>query len=265
MRVQTEEWRRFIPGVRMYRGKKTLFWNGEKLWDDENGEYLVYDEQGRISWEVIIVLPGVELIPRNTFSSCEKIETVIMSDESVRRIETLAFYDCTSLSYVRLSRNLEFIGLEAFFCCDSLPSIFIPPSCREIVECAFEHCLKLIIFSVSRHTELDDNVIAKTELIEASPFTTDNIGFYDNNDEVNEWIKNRHADNQFSLHRACSSYNPLDVVIFDIVKREGLKAFKKSDSVGVTPSQYLSENPFAEVEEQKMIKRYILDMMGEVI
>ena len=113
MRVQTEEWRRFIPGVRMYKGKKTLFYNGEKVFDVENREYLIYDEEEQESWEVLIVLPGVEVIPAENFSSCEKLETVIMSD-TVRRIERSAFYYCHDLFFVRLSRNLEYIGVHAF-------------------------------------------------------------------------------------------------------------------------------------------------------
>ena len=82
---------------------------------------------------------------------------------------------------------------------------------------------------------------------------------------MNEWIRNRHAENQYSLHRACASYNPLEEVIFDIVKRQGLKALKNRDSIGFTPSQYLLQNPFTEITEKKIMKRYILDMMGELV
>ena len=63
MRVQTEEWRRFIPGIRMYKGKKTYFYNGEKLRDDDY-DSLIYSWEERLTWEVIIVLPGVEVIPK---------------------------------------------------------------------------------------------------------------------------------------------------------------------------------------------------------
>ena len=105
-----------------------------------------------------------------------------------------------------------------------------------------------------------------TALFQASPFTGDSYGFYGGNkDEVNEWITTHHGDNQFSLHRACSSYNPLDEVIFDIVKKQGQKAFKIPDRIGVTASKYLSKNPFADIEEEKILKRFILDMMGEIV
>ena len=111
MRVQTEEWRRFIPGIRMYKGKMTLFWNGEKLHDDENYEFLLYDRKERHKWEVIIVLPGVEVIPWFTFKSCENVKTVIMSD-TVRRIEHHAFLKCFFLKFVnahsaRLSKSID--------------------------------------------------------------------------------------------------------------------------------------------------------------
>ena len=253
MRVQTEEWRRFIPGVRMYKGKMTLFYNGEIL--IEYGEFVVYDKEERKSWEVIIVLPGVQVIPNGSFCNCYNVEAVILSD-TVRRVEYRSFSICKKLVFVKLSRNLEYIGESALDDCQSLTSIFIPPSCREIDEDAFSNCEKLIIFSVPQHTTLGVNVIAKTALIRASPFDTDRYGRYSNHEEVNTWIKNRHRtdeDDEFSLHRACFSYSPSEEVIFDIVNRQGLKAFKKPDSVGVTPSQYLSENPFSEVKEQKII------------
>ena len=108
-------------------------------------------------------------------------------------------------------------------------------------------------------------MIAGTALFQASFFETDDLQRYANTNEVNEWIRNRHTNNQFSLHRACASYNPLEEVIFNIVQREGIGAFNKPDSVGVTPSQYLSQNPFTEIKEQKIMKRYILAMTGGIV
>ncbi|GFH50072.1 hypothetical protein CTEN210_06548 [Chaetoceros tenuissimus] len=266
MRVQTEEWRRFIPGVRMYKGKKTLFWNGEILYDVDEGEYCVYDQEEQKSWEVIIVLPGVEVIPEATFSTLQKIETVIMSD-SVRRIEDNAFGECENLSFAKLSRSLECIGEEAFYGCYSLPSIFIPPSCREIGHGAFADCHKLIIVNVPRQTQLGENVIVDTALIRVSSFEIDKYDDYDIsiNDNVNEWIKNINGDDaEFALHRACSSFNPMTEIIYDIAKRQGLKSFKKENQICITPLEYLEANPFAEdIDQSAIVKRYVLEMMGE--
>ncbi|GFH57874.1 hypothetical protein CTEN210_14350 [Chaetoceros tenuissimus] len=253
------------PGVRMHNGKKTLFWNGEKVRDEHTGEFLIYNREERDSWEVIVVLVGVEVIPQDTFCGCENIEMVIMAD-TVKRIENIAFSFCKSLEFIRLSRNLEFIGVQAFLFCESLTSIFIPSSCTEIDEEAFGWCTKLIILSVPQHTQLDENVIARTALVEASHFETNHYGNYEDFNEVNQWIKNINGDtDEFALHRACSSYNPITEIIHGIIKRQGLKAFYNKNEIDVTPLQYLAANPYADISQSALMKRYVLDMMGEVV
>ncbi|GFH58472.1 leucine-rich repeat domain-containing protein [Chaetoceros tenuissimus] len=255
------------PGMRMWKGKMTLFYNGEKLFDDENREYLMYSKEQRESWEVMIVLPRVKVIPGFTFSYCKNVKTVIMSD-SVKRIEGAVFSSCESLEYVRLSRNLERIGIMAFSFCKSLTSIFIPPSCRQITS-AFCGCTKLIILSVPQHTELGENVIAATALIEASPFRTESLGNYKNQEEVNAWIKNILQGDEFALHRKCSAVNPpLENDLVAILKEQGLPGrdtWRKPNSIGVTPLEYLEANPYVEIDEEKILKKFILEMMGEVV
>ncbi|GFH44363.1 hypothetical protein CTEN210_00837 [Chaetoceros tenuissimus] len=175
--------------------------------------------------------------------------------DTFRRIEDYAFECCHSLEFVRLSTDLEYIGYMAFRLCKSLTSIYIPPSCREIDEEAFHSCEKLIIFNVPQHTELGNNVIARTALKKV------NIHF---NNEVNndEWIKDINEAEEFALHRACSSFNPLEEIIHAIVKRQGRRSLKKKNHIGVTPLQYIDTNPYTDIEEKKIMKQYILDMMG---
>ncbi|GFH50058.1 hypothetical protein CTEN210_06534 [Chaetoceros tenuissimus] len=267
MRIQTEEWRRFIPGVRMYKGKKTLFYNGETLYDEVTGEYFIYSEEEQELWKVIIILPGVEVIPQSTFNS-GNLEAVIMSD-TVKRIEESAFVYCKSLEFVKLSRNLECIGENAFCACFSLLSIFIPPSCREIGDVAFAACHKLINFNVPQHTRLGEHVIGNTALIRGSTFELNQYGEYDAsiNTNINNWIKNINGnDAEFALHRACSSYYPMTQIIYEIVKRQGLMSFKKKNQIGITPLEYLEANPFAEdIDQNTIMKRYVLEMMGEAV
>ncbi|GFH50054.1 hypothetical protein CTEN210_06530 [Chaetoceros tenuissimus] len=269
MRVQTEEWRRFIPGSRMYKDKKTFFYNGEILLDGENDEFLIYDWEERQTWEVVIVLPGVEVIPPDTFQFCRNVKTVIMAD-SVRRIERSAFGYCKILEFVKLSRTVEFIGDSAFWYCESLSSIFIPPLCSQIDRDAFRGCKELIILSVPRQTQLGECVIGRTKLLRASPYGIPlHDGLYDNitNSNVNFWIKNIHGnDDRFALHRACSSFNPIAQVIYEIVKRQGLMSFQRKNRIGITPTQYLEVNPFAEdIDQCSVVKRYVLEMMGEAV
>ncbi|GFH57059.1 hypothetical protein CTEN210_13535 [Chaetoceros tenuissimus] len=266
MRVQTEEWRRFIPGVRMYKGKKTYFYNGEILRDVETKKYFIYDKEERDTWQVIIILPGVEVIPEFTFAGCWNVKTVIMAD-TVKRIEEGAFWYCWSLAFVKLSRNLEYIGANVFVCCQSLPSIFIPPSCTEIDEDAFGDCIKLVILSVPQHTQLGEDIIYGTTLIADSHFETDGHLWYnmDDNEEVNEWIQNINQNEEFALHRECASYEPSEDVIYGALKERGVSSFTVENKIGITASRYLDENPFSDIREQNLINRFVLDMMGEII
>ncbi|GFH61966.1 hypothetical protein CTEN210_18442 [Chaetoceros tenuissimus] len=253
----------------MYKGKKTLFYNGEKLyeWDEDwDGRPLIYDKEERRSWQVIIVLPGVRVIPYITFYRCENVEVVIMPD-TVRRIEDKVFYGCDSLVFIRLSRNLEFIGWKAFWYCSSLTSIFIPPSCREIERSAFHGCEKLIICNVPEETQVGREVFNGTALIKKSSIDSDQNNQYDSTyeEEVVRWVKSINHEEEYDLHRACTSFNLIPEIIHALVKRKGIKAMKMPTVIGITPSQYLDANPFTDISEKEILNRYILDMTGEVI
>ncbi|GFH47096.1 hypothetical protein CTEN210_03571 [Chaetoceros tenuissimus] len=266
--IQTEEWQSFTPGVRMYKGKKTLFYNGEILWIKTFpglGHPLIYKCKERKSWQVVIILPGVEVIPEYAFFECKNVETVIMAD-SVQTIGISAFEVCVGLKFVRLSRSLDRIGNSAFYSCKGLTSISIPPSCRMITWCAFAKCRKLIILGLPQHTQLGTWVFGNTPLLRASPIELDENGNYDeeHNETFNEWIRSINNGDRYALHRACASYNPLPEIIHALVKRHGIEAMKMPNSIGITPSRYLAANPFADITEKDITNRYILDSMGEV-
>lgn len=284
-------------GVHNYRGKRTLFWNGEKLlwktretllWkkaDEEEGktdQRHVYDWEEASTWEMIVIMPGVEIIPYRAFNRLRNLKVVIMAD-SVRRIEEDAFYECKSLELVKLSRNLEYIGEAAFLGCRLLTSIFIPPSCREIWRAAFFGCKRLIILGLPQQIQFGGlqvrrngrevfleatEVFQRTELIKRSPIYTMKIGDYrtpEDEEAAIQWIRSINIEDAYALHRACSSFNPLPEIIHDIVKRQGIGSMRVKNEIGITPSQYLNANPFAEISEREIVKRYILDMMGEII
>ncbi|GFH61967.1 hypothetical protein CTEN210_18443 [Chaetoceros tenuissimus] len=265
-----QEWAEIValgPGVRMYNGLRTLFYNGEILRDVAAREFLIYDYAERLKWEVIIILPGVEVIPDWTLSHCIVAKVVIMAD-TVRRVEHHAFHHCPELVFIRLSRNLEYIGLVAFARCESLTSIFIPQSCVEIDFEAFWKCKRLITFSVPQHTRLGRSVIHETALKNVSPFKEDGqFPSRERNDALNTWLRNGNINigQEYSLHRAFSSFNPLPEIIVQVLKRQGLKALRTKNSIGITPFQYLESNPFAEVDQKNIVNRYILEMMGETI
>lgn len=51
--------------------------------------------------------------------------------------------------------------------------------------------------------------------------------------------------------------------LYSIIEEKGLKAFKVKNRAGITPSQYLHENPYTELKEKEIIHDYVMKMMDE--
>lgn len=236
-------------------------WNSTSETSDECKEY----HRERESWQQIIVIEGVTVIPENTFYFCSNIKRVIFAN-TVIRIERWAFNGCRSLIFVKWSMNLEYIGGGAFCYCN-LSSVFISPRCREICESAFQYNRKLSIFHVPQDTGLGRNIVDNTALAEASPFEVLSDGSNEleerANPNMNTWLKNMNNNNQFALHRTCSSFEPLKEVIHAIIQEKGLKSFREENSAGITPSQYFKENPNNTLTEKEIIHEYLMKMIGE--
>ena len=122
------------------------------------------------------------------------------------------------------------------------------------------------MLSIPKYARLGQRVIEDTALFQAFPFKR---SYYSKkkSKEVNRWLKIRHVDNAFSLHRICSS-DSLHQSLLEIVKEKGLQAFaemlEETDEVGITLLQYLSENPYTEINQHIIINHYILNMLSEL-
>ncbi|GFH46381.1 hypothetical protein CTEN210_02855 [Chaetoceros tenuissimus] len=224
---------------------------------DECKQYL----RERESWQQVIVVEGVIEIPAYTFRRCKNIKRVIMAN-TVVKIERCAFSCCSSLFFIKLSITIEVIEDGAFLGCD-LASVFISPRCREIGVAAFRDNYDLDIFHVHPNVQLGRRLLSKTKLMKDSPFELDRWGNYEEMEEVYEWIKNINNDGKYSLHRACCSFQPLKEVLMSIIKAKGIGSFAVKNEAGITPSRYLKENPYADIEEMDIVRDYIATMMGE--
>jgi len=180
---------------------------------------------------------------------------------SVVTIFKFAFYHCYSLVYIKWSINIEVIKHGAFYGCD-LSSVFIPPRCREIGGLAFINNGDLSIFKFPEEVQFGGENFYGTELMEKSPYSYSNI--HRNSRRMENWVRNLDQEEEFTLHRACCSSQPLKEIIMGIVEERGLAAFQKKNKVGITPSKYLSENPYADISEMEIVQSYISKMMGEL-
>ncbi|GFH57193.1 hypothetical protein CTEN210_13669 [Chaetoceros tenuissimus] len=236
--------------------------------EDEWEEWILSEEckrywRERQSWQQVVVVEGVTEIPERTFGLCFNIKRVIFAD-TVIEIGQCAFQYCRSLTFIKWSINLEHIIFGAFKECN-LSSVFIPPRCRFIGISAFMSNRNLTLFQVPQDTQLGHRALSMTKLIEDSPFHVDENGYYDARiEEVNNWIKNINNGDKYSLHRACSSFQPLKDIIMQIIREHGLAAFNIKNDMGITPSQYLKENPYTDMKEMDIVKEYLMTMMGEL-
>ncbi|GFH43817.1 hypothetical protein CTEN210_00290 [Chaetoceros tenuissimus] len=254
----------------LYNDELTREWNTERIfvYVDDGEPYYEIDHLSvefktywneRQSWQQIIVVDGVTEIPEYTFYECENIKRVIFPD-TVNRIERDAFVGCKNLACINWSLNIQFIGYSAFYRCN-LSSVFIPPRCREIGEFAFASNDNLKILNVPRDTEIGNCIIDYTELFKSSHY--DYAINYDH--LIGAWLKNMNNQEEFTLHRVCSYFEPtLEMILDTMIEKGGPKAFKVENIIGITPSRYLKENPYAHVTEKEIIEKYVLQMMGEL-
>ncbi|GFH50113.1 hypothetical protein CTEN210_06589 [Chaetoceros tenuissimus] len=244
--ISDEEWEaigREGPGVRMYRGLKTYFYNGEELWNLASEKHIVHTDAERQSWQQLIILPGVEEVRDHTFTGCANVEIVFMHD-STKKMGKYCFYRLVKLSFVQFSRELESIGAYALGYCGLIWSLFIPSTCRQICDHAFTGCNMLIVLRVHHDTELGNRIIEDTALLSASPFAKVPRSETSDDNQVNEWIKNRH--NSFPIHQICCSENPSFSKA--LVNRYNCH---QQDGSGLTALHYLVINPFSDFETVK--------------
>lgn len=126
----------------------------------------------------------------------------------------------------------------------------------------------MTIFNAPQQTEIGHHAVIHTKLFRKSSFYKQAIDkgdvIYDYDLDVNilNWIKNINNDEEYTLHRACSSFQPLDEIIHNIIETRGIGAFAKKNEMGITPSQYLQENPYSDVKEMDVIRGHVMKMMG---
>ena len=200
----------------------------------------------RYSWQQVIVMEGVSIIPEGTFYLCKNIKRVIFSS-TVIRIEESAFLLCSSLVFIKLSIHLEYIGEKSFDFCN-LKSVFLPPTCECIGKRSFARNENLTILHVPRRLYICENVIEDTKLIK----------FASNVSEENQdnWIKSINDSPKYVLHKICCSYQPTAEAVHEILQDKGLEAFYEKNDVGISPSEYLQENPFTVIKETDVVRNY---------
>ncbi len=106
----------------------------------------------------------IRRIEPSTFSGCSNLKDFKISPNSfLENIESHAFKCCINLEQFYCPDFLGAIGLSAFYNCINLKNIFIPKTCREIGDYAFNDCKNLDI------SGLHPDILSLFKSIKGSP------------------------------------------------------------------------------------------------
>ena len=89
-------------------------------------------------------------------------------------------------------------------------------------------------------------------------------------EDIDEWLHFPEWEEN-SLHRICCSTNENEALliseqIYQVVQEKGPQALLAKKKIGITPLQYAKENPYLEnIDEMKMLRRYIVEKLGQVV
>ena len=93
--------------------------------------------KGCIKLENIDIETGVKEIGESAFEGCESVKEITIPS-TVKKVGEMAFKDCIKLTTVKLEEGVEEIGNSAFTGCGELKMVTIPASVKEIGESVFE-------------------------------------------------------------------------------------------------------------------------------
>lgn len=97
----------------------------------------------------------IDYIGYCSFMSCTSLKKFdVLQCKNKFTIDKGAFFNCHSLSSMKIGNKCEEIGPVAFYNCISLQSINIPSSCKKILSGAFVNCFKLKQLTIPAKTEL---------------------------------------------------------------------------------------------------------------
>lgn len=115
--------------------------------------YLYFYESDYTGSEELIVpetVSGIKVtnIGECCFDNCDSLSSVKLP-QTVRYVESWAFYDCDSLRGIEIPEGVLYIGEEAFADCDKLEALVIPASIETLDASAFDDCesLKYVFFT----------------------------------------------------------------------------------------------------------------------
>ena len=113
--------------------------NDSKVTDVVIPDTVTYDN---VTYKVTSI--GVDAFKASSTTSSNLLSIVL--GNNVTKIDTEAFYNCTSLRYIKFSDSLKTIKTAAFYNCTSLVNVEFPEAVTTLAQKAFMNCSILYIY-----------------------------------------------------------------------------------------------------------------------
>ncbi|EAY14966.1 surface antigen BspA-like [Trichomonas vaginalis G3] len=121
-----------------------------------SNQTIIYEFWGRIFYDGITIPKTVKSIKERAFENSEIYNIDFEEDSQLTTIENYAFRNCSNLkSFIFSLPGLSKIGIESFKNCSQLTSIIFESAIIDVMNNAFENCVKLL--NVSGILNIPDN------------------------------------------------------------------------------------------------------------
>lgn len=139
-----------IFAIQSYEGNETEIVIPTKIFDGTNSAYVteIADEAFKNYYVQTLYMPNtITKIGDEAFYNCTSLESITLS-RSLTEIGDEAFHACNQLTNMDIPSSVTRIGEGAFSSCFSLTSISLPTNLEKIEESTFENCHKLTSISL---------------------------------------------------------------------------------------------------------------------
>ena len=114
-------------------------------------------------------------IGTSSFINCIKLGEIIFEESSITNIPDSCFYNCTSITTLKLPINLETIGDKSFMLCTSLTSVTFHVNVSSFGDSCFRQCnIKQVHMGICKTFQtLSDNCFRDNSLLETIEYPRD--------------------------------------------------------------------------------------------
>ena len=209
--------------------------------------------------ESLVTRHPIKSVGKNAFRDCTRLNIIGTEFNQAIAIDDFAFYNCSSIQRIELSRELTKLGLKVFWGCSSLKEVVIDEKNKSLLfipEGAFYGCKSLesvdipvLVKSIDRLSFLGCNALSTIHLRTIIPPMLADKAFNEELPSMNVFV----SDRSFSLYKKSSSWRRFRNYL---VSNKSEKIYEKKEEPEkirptVVPESTLAASKIDSTAEQK--------------